>query len=185
VEKTDPQVIKSRLFNKGMKENASIFQHTQGWVVAAEAMIGNGNRAYEYYRKFMPSAYNARAEIRQTEPYVYAQFTNSKYSPRYGASRLPWLSGTASWAYFTITQYILGIQPEYSGLRIDPCIPSKWKEIKITRRFRKKNIHITIKNSGGVQKGVKKIFVNGKEIDGNVIPITQLLDINEVIVTLG
>jgi cellobiose phosphorylase len=185
VEKTDPQVIKSRLFNKGMKENASIFQHTQGWVVAAEALIGRGNRAYEYYRKFMPSAYNAKAEIRQTEPYVYAQFTNSKYSPRYGASRLPWLSGTASWAYYTITQFILGIQPEYSGLRIDPCIPSEWKEIKITRRFRKKNLNIRIKNSGGVQKGVKKITVNGKEIDGNIIPIAQILDTNEVLVTLG
>ena len=185
VEKTDPHVIKSRLFNKGMKENASIFQHTQGWVVAAEALIGRGNRAYEYYRKFMPSAYNAKAEIRQTEPYVYAQFTNSKYSPRYGASRLPWLSGTASWAYYTITQFILGIQPEYSGLRIDPCIPSEWKEIKITRRFRKKNLNIRIKNSGGVQKGVKKITVNGKEIDGNIIPIAQILDTNEVLVTLG
>jgi N,N'-diacetylchitobiose phosphorylase len=184
VEKTDPHVIKSRLFNKGMKENASIFQHTQGWVVAATAMIGRGNKAYEYYRKFMPSAYNTKAELRQTEPYVYAQFTNSKYSPRYGASRLPWLSGTASWAYYTAAQYILGVQPEYNGLRIDPCIPSHWKELKITRRFRGKNFNITIKNKNGAQKDVKNMIVNGITTKGNLIPLEKMEENNEVLVEM-
>jgi N,N'-diacetylchitobiose phosphorylase len=184
VEKTDPHVIKARLFNKGMKENASIFQHTQSWVVAAEAMIGRGNIAYEYYRKFMPSAYNKKAELRETEPYVYCQFTHSKHSPRYGASRLPWLSGTASWAYYTSAQYILGIQPDYSGLRIDPCIPSKWKEVKITRRFRNKNFTIVIKNKNGIQKGVKKILLNGEIIDGNLIPTDRMMESNEVLVEM-
>jgi N,N'-diacetylchitobiose phosphorylase len=80
---------------------------------------------------------------------------------------------------------ILGIQPEYSGLRIDPCIPSDWKEIKITRRFRKKNLNITIINSRGIQKGVKKITINGKEIEGNLIPLTQIMDNNEVLVHMG
>jgi cellobiose phosphorylase len=84
-----------------------------------------------------------------------------------------------------VTQYILGIQPEYSGLRIDPCIPSDWKEIKITRRFRKKNLNITIKNTGGAQKGIKKITINGKEIEGNLIPLALILDNNEVLVQMG
>jgi cellobiose phosphorylase len=84
-----------------------------------------------------------------------------------------------------VTQYILGIQPEYSGLRIDPCIPSDWKEIKITRRFRKKNLNITILNSSHVQKGVKKITINGREIEGNLIPLTDILDTNEVFVQMG
>jgi N,N'-diacetylchitobiose phosphorylase len=184
VEKTDPKVIKARLFNKGMKENASIFQHTQGWVVMAEALTGRGDRAYEYFRKFMPSAYNKKAELRETEPYVYCQFTHSKYSPRYGASRLPWLSGTASWAYYTAAQYILGIQPDYFGLRIDPCIPSKWKEVKITRRFRNKNFNIIIKNKNGIQKGVKKIILNGNIIDDNLIPVDRMIDNNEVLVEM-
>ncbi|HVN47519.1 MAG TPA: N,N'-diacetylchitobiose phosphorylase [Bacteroidota bacterium] len=184
VEHTDPQVIKARLFNKGMKENGSIFQHTQSWVVVAETLVGNGNRAYQYYRMFMPSAYNTKAEIRQTEPYVYCQFTNSKYSPRYGASRLPWLSGTASWAYYTVTQFILGVQPEYNGLRIDPCIPSDWKEIKITRRFRGKNLDIVIKNKNRKQKGVTTLMLNGTVINGNLIPVEQMLDKNEVLVEL-
>ncbi|MGD0037636.1 MAG: N,N'-diacetylchitobiose phosphorylase, partial [Bacteroidota bacterium] len=184
IEKTDPHVIKARLFNKGMKENASIFQHTQGWVVTAEAIIGRGNKAFDYYRKFMPSAYNKKAELRQTEPYVYAQFTNSKYSPRYGASRLPWLSGTASWAYYTAAQYILGIQPDYSGLRIDPCIPSKWKKVKITRRFRNKTFNIVIKNKTGNQHGVKKITLNGNIINGNLIPVDRMMENNEVLVEM-
>jgi len=185
VEKTDPKVIKSRLFNKGMKENASIFNHTQSWVIIAETILGRGNQAYDYYRRFMPSAYNTKAELREIEPYVYSQFTNSKYSPRYGASRLPWLTGTASWAYFTATQFILGIQPDYKGLRIDPCIPSDWKEIKITRRFRNKNFNITIINENGVQKGVKKITINDIKIDGNVITIDKMKPDNKISVMMG
>ena len=185
VEKTDPKVIKSRLFNKGMKENASIFNHTQSWVIIAETLLGRGNQAYDYYRRFMPSAYNTKAELREIEPYVYSQFTHSKYSPRYGASRLPWLTGTASWAYYTATQYILGIQPDYNGLRIDPCITSNWEEIKITRRFRNKNFNITIKNPKGVQKGVKKITINNKKVEGNLIPLDKMTEKNEVLVVMG
>jgi cellobiose phosphorylase len=133
----------------------------------------------------MPSAYNTKAELRQTEPYVYAQFTNSKYSPRYGASRLPWLTGTASWAYYTASQYILGIQPDYKGLRIDPCIPSAWNEIKITRRFRDKNFNITIKNDNSIQKGVKQITINNLSVKGNLITLDKMKENNEVIVELG
>ncbi|MFH0989540.1 MAG: N,N'-diacetylchitobiose phosphorylase [bacterium] len=185
VENTDPKVIKARLFNKGMKENGSIFCHTQGWAIIAEAMLGRGDWAYEYYRKFMPAAYNTKAELRQIEPYVYNQFIHSKYSPRYGAARLPWLSGSASWAYYTATQYILGIQPEYTGLRIDPCIPSDWKEITITRRFRKKNFSIIIQNPDNVQKGVKRVTVDGTEINGNLIPLEMMKGENEVVVVMG
>ena len=185
IEKTDPHVIKSRLFNKGMKENASIFQHTQSWVVIAETLVGNGERAYEYFRKFMPSAYNTKAELRQTEPYVYAQFTCSKHNPRYGSSRLPWLSGTASWAYYTAAQFILGVQPDYNGLKIEPCIPSNWDQIKINRKFRGKNFNIIIKNDNKVQKGIKEIEVNGEKISDNVIPFDKMKDSNEVLVLMG
>jgi cellobiose phosphorylase len=185
VEKTDPKVIKARLFNKGMKENGSVFCHAQGWAIIAETMLGRGNQAYEYFRKFMPASYNTKAEIREIEPYVYNQFINSKHSPRYGAARLPWLSGSASWAYYTLTQHVLGIQPEYSGLRIDPCIPSAWKELRIKRRFRKKEFNILIKNQNGVQKGVKNIVLDGKEIEGNLIHSDQMKEKNEVLVVMG
>jgi len=184
VEKTDPRIIKARLFNKGMKENGSIFQHTQSWVVIAESLIGRGNKAYEYFRKFLPSAYNEIPELREVEPYVYAQFTHGKYSPRYGSSRLPWLTGTASWAYYTAAQFILGVQPDYYGLRIDPCIPSKWKELKVVRKFRNKIFNIRIENKSGNQKGIKRMIVNGDTQENNFIALEQMKEKNEVIVEM-
>jgi len=117
-------VMRAVVFNSGIKENAGIFNHTQGWGVMAECLLGNGDRAYRYYRASMPAAYNDRAELRQSEPYVQGQTTYSTYSPRSGNTRTSWLTGAAAWSYFSATQYILGIRPEIDGLRIDPCIPS-------------------------------------------------------------
>jgi cellobiose phosphorylase len=182
---TDFKVVRSQLFNKSMKENGAIFTHTQGWAVIAETMLGHGNQAYEYWRSYMPAAYNTRAEIRQIEPYVYNQSTHGKYSPRFGNSRLPWLSGSATWSFFAATQHILGIQPDYHGLIIDPCIPSAWKQFKVTRRFRNKHLNILVKNESGVQKGVKKMMMNGEEIKGNRIPFNMMQEKNEVVVMMG
>lgn len=183
--KTDHKIVKAPLFNQGMKENASIFSHTQGWAIIAETLLGNGNQAYKYYRAFMPASYNTQAEIRQIEPYVNCQFTHSKYSPRFGTSRLPWLTGAATWSYYSATQYILGIQPDYTGIRIDPCIPSDWKELKISRRFRNKLLKIKINNPAGVQKGVRKISINGKTIEDNFILFEDLKQHNEILVDMG
>ncbi len=183
--KIDHKIVKAPLFNKGMKENASIFSHTQGWAIIAETILGHGNLAYKYYRAFMPAAYNTKAEIREIEPYVNCQFTHSKYSPRFGASRLPWLTGAATWSYYSATQYILGVQPDYKGLKLDPCIPSDWKEIKIIRRFRGKYFNITIKNNNGVEKGVKEVSINGEKLVGNLIPLDKMKEQNEVIVEMG
>ncbi len=183
--KTDVDVIKAPLFNAGTKENGGIFCHTQGWAVMAEAMYGNGNQAYKYFRAYMPAAYNTKAEVREIEPYVYCQSTHSKYSPRYGASRLPWLSGAATWAFYAASQYILGIRPEYGGLTIDPCIPSEWNVIKITRRFRNKILNITVKNTERKEKGIKNLSINGKQLDGNFIPIDKIMETNEVIAIMG
>lgn len=183
--KTDLAAIKAPLFNAGMKENGAIFQHTQGWAVIAETMRGNGKTAYEYYRASMPAAYNTKAEIREIEPYVYAQSTNSKSSSRFGASRLSWLTGAATWAYYAATQYILGIQPDYNGLIINPCVPADWKEFSVTRRFRGNNIIIRFSNPHGVQKGVQSIIANGEHISGNCIPIEKLQDHTIVEVIMG
>ena len=184
-EKTDVNVIKATLFNKGMKENGAVFQHTQGWVVISEALLGRGDLAYQYFRSFMPAAYNTKAEIREIEPYVYAQSTNSKFNPRFGSSRLPWLTGAATWSYFAASQYILGVQPEYNGISINPCVPKDWKKFSVTRRFRGKILNIKVKNNDLVNKGVKYITVNGTKIKGNFIPLEQLQEQNEVIVVMG
>ena len=182
---TDASVCKAPLFNKGMKENASIFSHTQGWAIIAETMLGHGDRAFQYYRAFMPAAYNTKAEIRQIEPYVNCQFTHSKHSPRFGASRLPWLTGAATWSYFTATQYILGVQPDYDGLRLDPCVPGSWKEFSMTRIFRGKTFEITVSNPSGVQKGVKRVTLNGEVLEGNLIPMDKMKDTNQVMAEMG
>jgi len=146
----------------------------------AETMLGNGNRAFDYYCKFMPASYNDKAELREVEPYVHCQSTHSKYSSRYGSGRVPWLSGTATWAYYSAGHFILGIRPDYNGLTIDPCVPSDWKSFSATRRFRGKNLSIQFKNPHGIQKGKVSITVNGNTIEGNTIPVDILKDINDV-----
>jgi cellobiose phosphorylase len=182
---TDYNVMRAALFNPGMKENGAIFTHTQGWAVIAETMLGHGDLAWQYFRATMPGAWNTRAEVREIEPYVYCQFTHSKSSPRYGASRVPWLSGSAAWSFHAATHYILGLRPEYDGLRIDPCIPSAWKSFSVTRNFRGRKISIEVRNPDGVEKGVRKLVLNGETIEGNLIPAGRLRDENQVLVEMG
>jgi cellobiose phosphorylase len=184
-QKTDFRVMLAALFNPGMKENGAIFSHIQGWAVIAETMLGHGDRAFQYFRAYLPAAYNTKAEVRQIEPYVYCQFTHSKYSPRAGASRIPWLSGSAAWSFFAAAQYILGLRPEYDGLRIDPCIPADWKGFKATRTFRGKRVNVEVTNPSGVQKGVKKLVLNGEPLEGNFIPVDKLAAENQVVVEMG
>ena len=169
--KTPIDVMRAVVFNPGIKENAGIFNHTQGWGVMAECLLGRGDRAYEYYRAFMPAAYNTRAEIRQSEPYVQGQTTYSIFSPRPGNTRTSWLTGAAAWAYFSATQYILGLRPELDGLRIDPCIPSDWEGFSATRRFRGRTFRIAVHNPQNVCKGVTKMVVDGKEVAGSLVPL--------------
>jgi N,N'-diacetylchitobiose phosphorylase len=183
--KTSIEVMRAVLFNPGIKENAGIFNHTQGWGVMAECLQGNGDRAYEYYRAFMPAAYNTCAEIRQCEPYVQAQTTYASLSPRAGNARTTWLTGAATWAYFSATQYLLGIRPEAEGLRIDPCIPSTWAGFKAVRTFRGKNLEIEVQNPRGVCKGVVSMFLNAEPLDRNLLPVSKLKETNKVRVILG
>jgi cellobiose phosphorylase len=182
---SDMRVMRAVLFNPGMKENAGVFTHTQGWAVIAETLLGHGDRAYEYFRASLPAAYNDRAEVRQIEPYVYCQFTHSRYSPREGASRVPWLSGSASWSYVAATQYILGLRPEYGGLTVDPCVPASWKQFRMTRRFRGAHLNIEVSNPASVQKGVKRLVLNGALLERTFIPADRLLAENHVAVEMG
>ncbi len=177
-EKADLNVIKATLFNKGTKENGAIFCHTQGWAIIAEAMNGKGNRAFSYFRSYMPSAMNDKAEIREIEPYVFCQSTHSRYSPRFGASRLPWLSGAAAWSYYAATQYILGLRTHYKGLVVDPCIPAEWVKFKAVRRFRGKMLNIEVINKEHREKGISKIILNGEEIKGTLVPFKKMKENN-------
>jgi N,N'-diacetylchitobiose phosphorylase len=157
--------VRSGLFNPSMKENAGIFCHPQSWAVIAETILGRGDRAFEYLMAFLPAAYNDRADIREVEPYVHAQSTHGKHSRSFGASRLPWLSGTASWTYHAMTQHLLGVQPDYHGLRIRPCVPHTWDGFSVTRRFRGATYRIRVANPDHGQCGLAALEVEGISMD--------------------
>jgi N,N'-diacetylchitobiose phosphorylase len=176
------EVVRAVLYNPGQKENAGIFCHPQAWAVMAEVMLGNNDRAYEYYRAYMPSAYNDRAEIREIEPYVHCQSTHGRHSGLYGKSRLPWLSGTATWSYHAAINAILGVQPDYDGLRLRPCLPSHWPEVSVERIFRNKLFVIVIKNGG---KALKRLTCNGREYSGDFVPAQDFVETNQIQIEMG
>lgn len=183
--KTTPDIMSSVVFVPGIKENAGIFNHTQGWGVIAEIMMGNGDRAYEYLKAALPAAYNDKAEIRQSEPYVIGQTTYSTYSPRAGNCRTSWLSGAATWNYYSITQYMLGIRPQYDGLLIDPCIKHDWDGFKVNRRWRGMNLKIEVKNPQHICKGIEYLEVDGQRLDSTVIPVSMLKDGSSIVAYMG
>ncbi|MBR5833590.1 MAG: glycosyl transferase [Bacteroidales bacterium] len=167
----------------GYKENAGIFCHNNPWVIIGETVLGRGDYAWDYYRKICPSYTEFRSDLHKVEPYVYSQMVAGKDAARPGEAKNSWLTGTAAWNWYAITQYILGIKPSYDGLEIDPCICSEWKEYTVRRRFRGATYEITVKNPDGICKGVREILFDGQPLDGNVVPCTP--GSHTVVVTLG
>ncbi|MBE5829898.1 MAG: N,N'-diacetylchitobiose phosphorylase [Butyrivibrio sp.] len=149
----------------GLKENASIFSHPNPWVWSAECRVGNGNRAFEYYKSLCPYYQNDMIEVRQAEPYSYCQFISGKDHTTYGRAHHPFMTGSGGWAYFAVTHYLLGIRPEFDELIVDPCIPDSWDEFSVKRAFRGDIYNVTVHNPGHIQKGVKEIWVDGKAVD--------------------
>jgi cellobiose phosphorylase len=154
----------------GAKENGGIFLHANPWVMIAETIVGNGDRAFAYYNQINPAAKNDSIDTYEIEPYVYAQNILGDEHRQFGLGRNSWLSGTASWCYQAGVKYILGIMPGYAGLEINPCIPKAWPGFKVTRKFRGATYRVEVKNPGHVSKGVKSMSVDGKAVTGNVVP---------------
>lgn len=175
-DRTPVAVMRAVLFNPGNKENGGIFSHTQSWAVLAEILRNNPDQAYAYYRAFLPAAQNDNADRREVEPYVHCQSTLAPCSPKAGASRVPWLSGTASWACYTASQWILGIRPEVEGLRIDPCIPSAWDGFAAERVFRGCRVELTVTNPSRRAGRVRRLRLDGVEWQGNLVPVDALRD---------
>ena len=153
----------------GYKENAGIFCHNNPWVIIGETVLGRGDRAWEYFRKICPSYTEERSALHKVEPYVYSQMIAGKDAARPGEAKNSWLTGTAAWNYYAVTQFILGIKPAYEGLEINPCIPAHWKSFSVKRKFRGAEYHITVKNPDGVCKGVRTIIVDGRQAEGNTV----------------
>lgn len=169
----------------GYKENGGIFCHNNPWIVCAETVIGRGRRAFELYAKTAPAYIEARSDLHAMEPYVYAQMIAGKAAVRPGQAKNSWLTGTAAWNYVAITQWILGIKPEFDGLKIDPCIPPDWSCYTVRRQFRGTGYTIQVDNPQGVSRGVKAITLDGEAIEGNVLPDLGDGGEHQVIVTMG
>ena len=169
----------------GYKENAGIFAHNNPWVIIGETVLGRGDRAWEYYRKICPAYLEDRSDLRKVEPYVYCQMTAGKDAARPGEAKNSWLTGTAAWNWYAITQFIFGIKPGYTGLTIDPCVPAEWDGYEVRRRFRGARYHIKVTNPDHVSKGVKSISINGVPFPGNVVPAQPEGSENLVEVVMG
>ena len=157
----------------GYKENGGIFCHNNPWVSIAETVLGHGTRAFDIYKKTCPAYIEDISEIHCTEPYVYSQMVAGSDAKYFGQGKNSWLTGTAAWTFVNISQHILGIFPDYDGLRIDPCVPKDFGPYTVSRRFRGAMYRIHISNPDHVEKGIRKLTVNGKEVSGNLIPITE------------
>jgi cellobiose phosphorylase len=153
----------------GYKENAGIFCHNNPWVMIAEAMAGNGDEAHDYYSRINPSAREPIGDLHRCEPYVYAQMIAGRDAPTYGEAKNSWLTGTAAWNFYAITQWILGIRPEHDGLRIAPVIPQRWSGFQATRRFRGVTYRIQVERRGPGNQVA--LTVDGEPIEGNLVPL--------------
>jgi cellobiose phosphorylase len=182
-----PEYGEISTYPAGYKENAGIFAHNNPWVIIGETVLGRGDRAWEYYRKISPAYLQDKQELHKVEPYVYSQMTAGKDASRPGEAKNSWLTGTAAWNWYAVTEFILGIKPALTGLQIDPCIPADWRGYEVTRRFRNAWYHIKITNPDGINKGVKSVKLNGTLLPGNIVPILAENEgrHNEVEVVMG
>jgi len=169
----------------GYKENAGIFCHNNPWIMCAETVLGRGDKAFELYRKICPAYREEISDVHRMEPYVYSQMIAGKDARRHGEAKNSWLTGTAAWNFVAISQFILGIKPDYHGLVIDPCIPKSWDGYRVTRYFRGAVYDITISNPNHVSKGIRSLTVDGKEFIGNVLPIFGDGKVHKVEVVMG
>ncbi|MFH1282496.1 MAG: hypothetical protein ABII27_02410 [bacterium] len=181
----DSKLGRISMFSEGTKENAAVFCHAATFMVAANCMIGRGDKAYEAMRKIMPAT-QKNYDLYKTEPYSYSEYIVGPEHPYlYGEGAFTWITGTAGWTFLAATEYLLGIQRDYKGLRIDPCIPKKWKSFKMVRPFRGNVYEIQVENPQGIEKGVAEVYVNGEKIDGNLIPSESQGKYHKVRVVMG
>ena len=171
-------------YPEGYKENAGIFCHNNPWVIIGETLAGRGDDAWSHYRKILPSYVEEKySTLHKVEPYVNCQMVAGKDAARPGEGKNSWLTGTAAWMWLTVSQYILGVKPDYDGLLIAPCVPNTAQEFSVKRKFRDAEYRIRISNPQGVNRGVLTIEVDGALIEGNVIPYSP--GSHEVTVTMG
>ncbi|WP_408900459.1 GH36-type glycosyl hydrolase domain-containing protein [Photobacterium piscicola] len=169
---------------QGVKENGAIFSHPNPWAWVAEAKLGRGDRAMKFYDALNPYNQNDMIETRLAEPYSYVQFIMGRDHQDHGRANHPWLTGTSGWAYFAVTNFILGIQTGFDGLTINPCIPTEWPGFEVTREWRGATYTINVTNPDHVSKGIKSITLNGQSVEGAIAPQAEG-SVNTVTVVMG
>jgi cellobiose phosphorylase len=169
----------------GYKENAGIFCHNNPWIMIGEAMEKRGDKVFDYYSRICPAFREDISDIHRTEPYAYSQMIAGRDAVNHGEAKNSWLTGTASWNFVVISQWILGLRPDWQGLEIDPCIPTDWPEFRATRTFRNNRYNIIVRNPEGLSSGVKSMTVNGDELQGTILPLKESSAEWNVVVTLG
>lgn len=167
----------------GLKENGAIFSHPNPWAWCAEAMLGRGTRAMKFYNALCPALQNDKIEIRESEPYSYCQFVVGRDHTAFGRARHPFMTGSAGWAYYAATQYLLGIRPDFDALVIDPCVPGAWREFTVLRRWRGAEYRIRVENPRGVEKGVAAVFLEDTQVEK--IPVMPVGSVNHIRVVMG
>jgi len=156
----------------GYKENGSVFCHTNPWVMIAETVVDDGDAAFDYYKRINPSAREAISEVHRAEPYVYAQTIAGPDGATFGEAKNSWLTGAAAWNFVAISQWILGIRPDHAGLQVDPVLPAAWDGFDAVRVFRGATYRIKVcKVAGGQKSRVGYLVVDGKRVDGNLVPL--------------
>ena len=161
-------------YPEGYKENAGIFCHNNPWVIIGETVAGRGDDAWRHYTKILPSYIEEKyQQLHKVEPYVNCQMVAGKDAARPGEGKNSWLTGTAAWMWYTVSEFILGIQPAYDGLLINPCLPSSATSYEVFRKFRGGEYRIKVSNPDGVQHGVRQVKVDGRPIDGNLVPVME------------
>ena len=182
----DPSKGGVTTYPPGAKENGGIFLHSNPWVMIAETMVGNGDRAFQYYNQINPASHNENnMDTFECDPYCYPQNILGDEHPQFGLARNSWLSGTSSWTYQAATKHIMGIAPKHDGLEVNPCIPKTWDGFTASRKFRGSTYEISVKNPENISKGVKSFKVDGKEIDGCIAPIFNDGNTHTIEVVLG
>ena len=171
--KLEPGYIKSYL--PGTRENGGQYTHGAVWVVIAEAMLGFGDKAVEYFRMINPiehSRTKEEAKKYKVEPYVMA-------ADIYGAGNLigrggwTWYTGSSSWFYEAGIRYILGLKIENGVLEIEPCIASNWQEYKIKYKYGESIYNIKVTNPNRKCIGITKMKLNDKIIENKKIRLTN------------
>lgn len=181
----DPGVGLATRCVPGKKENGAIFNHVAAWSILGNAVIGCGNRAYDYYHRTLPMVQAHDPDLYMMEPYVYSEYVTSDDHPTFGQASHSWLTGSAVWMLRAGIDYILGVRPTYDGLIIDPCIPDFWDGFRITRRFRGAKYEIEVRNPEHVQHGVKSVEIDGRAVEGSTLPVVEAGKTAKVVCVMG